>query len=538
MTKAAKGKKKTDKSLLWLKAIHDATRCLRDQLRVSFDGKFKDSLSVEHEIKHSLHFLEKLQKELVCKLPTQKNVTKLWDQAPSNSPPEYHYKPPMPRVKKKKQSKLILDKQWSSSGHRLLLDTNSFSTAPELLTTSDPSHWNKSSSYNNRYAAFLEEEEEEEEDMPEEREGTTEERDAAADEREDAMNAVFCGVPWQPSASAPAPVSCHRLDAQTKQGPAYNIPMSIRRIMIRIYTAQSELYAHMANRYRRSREWALGATMCHQSLIKIQAGLSLTESELTHGGPCHMIDSSSPHAREQLLLEDASIVEVAVKSLYTAHREFTQKVRQQQIKLTHDLEVEYMKRQAVRLRMGEERWIRNPNRNINRAKERERRQRQLREICYALYSLSKVDTINLRQTTHLLKKRVEQEILLRNKKRCTKDKENRKLQTKDSLLGFNAEDIMILYPSPRLFDWVFTGQQDRPEGAIHFEKNGILLDWYHLTGTLELSFKNFSPTGDTTFYKSVEAVDPTFYLALLQSSDPWRIVQHKQSQILRDQILL
>jgi hypothetical protein len=134
-----------------------------------------------------------------------------------------------------------------------------------------------------------------------------------------------------------------------------------------------------------------------------------------------------------------------------------------------------------------------------------------------------------------LKKRVEQEIT-RDKKRHANGKENRKLQKKGSLLELNTEDILILYPSPRLFDWVFTGQQDRPERVMYFEKNGVLLDWYNVTGNLELSFKNFSPTGDTTFYKSAEAVDPTFYLALLQSSEPWKIVQHKQSEIARDEM--
>lgn len=82
--------------------------------------------------------------------------------------------------------------------------------------------------------------------------------------------------------------------------PSGNNVISMRRIMIRVATAQAELFAYQARSYGRTYFWTLGSQNFHSSVWQINRGLELANSEVSR---CFADESALKN--RQGLMEDA-----------------------------------------------------------------------------------------------------------------------------------------------------------------------------------------------------------------------------------------
>jgi hypothetical protein len=495
-------------SLKWITAIQEANQCLRDLHTPRMNGN--DVLSrrpiIMEVTEHALIYLMKLENILqICQSQ--------WDQPPMMDPPLFQ---PFQMAKKKtKTKKMISNKKKKRSqnnkaaksrgsqntkGHSDSITSTVGQSPTSVMMTWTPKSRGRSDSRNsNRFATLYidDDDEEVEESEPGTPTTTSATSESFGDMQEAGDVPTLNRVPEFPAGNG----------------------MAMRRLMIRIATAQSELFASQASRYRKLSNWALGAETCHASLWKIHHGLLLADSEISR---C-LADGTSPTEREYLM-EDAAIVEVAVKSLTQERDSFVQKALAQKHILIRALEVSYIARNKARLRMGEGQWCGNRVRNEQRAREREQQEHQLVDIQVALDHMLQMDTRSLALSADQLKNRLKHTpqasylIHRHNKQRPADYVANR--------VSYEQ------YPDPAAYDWVFTGSYCENGNRLEFfEKLGMLLDFDFCTGVLELSWKHLSRQGNTTFFRSSGPTPSNLYLRLLESPRAWEVAnEHKKMQ--------
>lgn len=275
--------------------------------------------------------------------------------------------------------------------------------------------------------------------------------------------------------------------------------MAMRRLMIRIVTCQSELFAHMSNVCRNVRPipmWKQGSEYCIVAVHKIHQALMFADSEISR-----WLDNNQYSLARSELMGDAEIVEVAIQHLTQESDRFRQQAEQQKQRLMNRLKPQWSSRQAAKNRMGD-RWYSNPAPKHDHYRRREMDERQLNEIQLALAQLQDLDTDGLLSSTKGLRKR-----LLNN----TTSKQTHRyngLRPMDLSRRVPFQD----YPDPTIHGWIFTGSEGNK--VEFFEKDGVKLDWYFTTGTIKTSLEH--PTqGKTQLFASGENVSPQVYLQIL-----------------------
>ena len=495
----------------WLTAIHEATQCLRDQR-----GQGRQS-SVE-AIEYAIHYLVMLERLL-----EPRKVD--WDNGPTFDPPRFV--PYQPANKERQYRKKKKGKKNDGSIHRQSPITSGGGRSPTStmlgweFDTWNPDTFeyhrrtNLSNSNYNRFAIFDEdsEEENEEEDYKKGEFSASNSRNSSKEESNSAneIGTLVFEKDLEEAGDVPT------LNRIANVFPTGNI-IAMRRIMIRIVTAQSELFAYQARSYRRELSWALGAQNFHVSLWKINQGLTLANSEVSR---CS-VDEYDLRRNRQGLLEDADIVEVGVKSLTKERDFFFQKALAKKHQLIRKLAQNNISRNAARLRIGEERWCSNKAKS-KIALEREEQERQAVEVGSALNHLIQLDTRSVVHSAIKLKLRLKPlvtDYLPTN--HFTSKYQNRNNMTRPSLLADRVSSI--LYPDPSLYGWQFTGSCcEQGERVEFFEKQGMLLDWHYATAEMELSWLRMAGSGNESFYQSKGPVSSAFYMEVVQSDKAWEV---------------
>ncbi|CAB9499223.1 expressed unknown protein [Seminavis robusta] len=481
-------------ALKWITAIQEATQCLRDQAQSDIsieDEKEVGSVRQSHSVKVTEHALVYLMRLEALLHPLEAE----WDQAPHFDPPVFEpYKIP-----KKTTTEPRGDKNKKRKGR----SANNVDQSPTSVVSNwaPQEQWTKVNVSSNRFASLHDDDDESDDEESETGTPTTSSR-ATTEDLDDLQEAG--DVP-----------TLNRI-AEFPTGTIF----VMRRLMIRIVTAQSELFAFQASVYRKASNWSLGAETCHASLWKIHQGLLLADTEISR---CLSEVGGSPLER-QPLMEDAGIVEVAVKSLTQERDSFVQKALVKKRQLMRKLEEVYIARTKARLRLGESKWCGNYRRNEHRAHQRAKHEELLVEIQLALDHMLQLDTRSLVHSTDQLKLRLQHQPLScypihRHNKQRPSDYVSKRVSYEE-------------YPDPSYFDWKFTGTYC--EGGSHlefYEKQGMLLDFDFVTKKLELSWLHLSRRGNTTFFRSPGPTPSKLYLGLLESTQPWKVAaEHKKMQ--------
>jgi len=237
--------------------------------------------------------------------------------------------------------------------------------------------------------------------------------------------------------------------------------LTMRRIAIRVVTAQSELYSGQA----RAPEWRQGAHLYQTSLTKIRHALNLADSECAKLLAAGVVPVA--------LQEDADIVSVAVANLVDKQEDFTRKAKSKERYLVKKLEPAWQNRDAARERMGEDRWVNNPSPKRRQWNDRKDDELLLREVRDAIRVLDDMDTDGVVKGSRDLRNQVRGEGSDRWNGNRPADLANR----------VPLED----YPDPTEFGWVFTGSA---WGGIEFfetVEGQIRLDWYFESAEIKLS---------------------------------------------------
>jgi hypothetical protein len=276
-----------------------------------------------------------------------------------------------------------------------------------------------------------------------------------------------------------------------------NRGMSMRRLMIRIVTAQSELYAKKGSacRYPTPR-WVQGADLYQISLHRIRYALILADSEISRliGMERHCSD----------LVEDASIVEVAIGSLTNECHAFQHAAQQQQEYLLKRLSPQWASRDVAKSQMGE-RWTNNPAPRNRFKAAREGDERQLQEVRAALAKMLAMDTEQAREQAEKLRSLAAGGTNQQSAQNTKKGHRYNGIRPADTTARVSWDQ----YPDPTDFGWNFTGSHNFVE---FFEKEGIKLDWYFTTATIKTSMDH--PTkGKTQLFGS--KVTPEVYTKVL-----------------------
>ena len=494
--------KKMITSMKWIAAIQDATQCLRHQYK---DQKVKNAGDIKSKTDHAMMYLMKL--ELILQ-----SFEGQWDVVPPFDPPSYESFKLVKKPRKQKKSKKKKGKR--NDGRQVNKKNSTSSTSSTKLViiekrgNSDVFTPTKHVSAN-RFASLYEEDSDDDEEV----------------------ETVLTASPTISSRSSNAGGDFEDMDeagdvpmsAEFSSSPG-NL-MSMRRLMIRIVTAQSELFAYQANKYRKISKWALGVETCHAGLWKIHQGLHLADSEISRylsdvgGGDLHV-------EHREGLIEDADIVEVAVKSLTQERDTFVNKAVAKKEELTRKLNEYYIRRNNARLRMGEDKWRGNSRRKQERTEERRRLEMELSEVGLGLDTMLTLDTRGATYLTDLLKIRLNQPHPLYPINRFNKKKPT---DYTSKRVSFDE------YPDPSNHDWKFTGTHvdfGNDTYLEFFEKQGMLLDFNYVTGEVELSWKHLSKRGNTTFYRSNGPTPTGLYQRLLESPRPWDVTSaHKKMQM-------
>jgi hypothetical protein len=275
--------------------------------------------------------------------------------------------------------------------------------------------------------------------------------------------------------------------------PPSSTTLSMRRIMIRVVTAQSELFSCQA--LQAPPQWEQGAQLYQMSLLKIHHALSLADSECAKW----LEQGEIPVA----LKDDANVVEVAIQYLTKQCDKFRQLAERKERQLMQRLEPQWKSRDDIKKKWGQERWTNNPRPKRNYAEIRAADEEQLRQIRAALQSLDDLDTEGAVESSQALKSQV------------TSGKKKKKNQPKRNN-GLRPTDVskrvpLSEYPDPTEFGWTFTGSHNN---TVEFFENddGVKLDWYFTTGTIKTSLDH-PRKGRTQLFGA--RVAPNTYLDIL-----------------------
>ena len=466
-------------ALRWLTAIQEATQCLRDR------PNGEESQHSVQAIEHALKYLMKLEAILQPLEPQ-------WDQGPSVDPPKFVPYKPRRRNKKKRNATVR--------------------TSPTSVVDQAQKQQQTLNRLNeNRFALFEDSDDEEE---PELKGGVLPLKETGASE----------GISGKTILSSSRSTGSNSYDDCQEAGdiptlnriahfPAGNI-MNMRRLIIRIVTSESELYAFLATTYRRRQLWSKGAENCHASLCKIHMGLIFADSEISR-----CLAQGGAFRERQPLIEDASIVEVAVKSLTLERDSFVQKALTVKHQLARKLEAMNIGRYKARARLGDKWYQNNHKKPSNFQQLRNEKEDELVEIQMALDNLCQWDTHSLLASAGHLKLR----LYPQGPRMDSVSNRPRNNQRRPNDISDRVD--LALYPDPTLYGWKFTGSYIEPNGGVcveFFSKHNILLDFYYTTGNMELWWTGRHEA--TSFFRSEGPVHSQFYVETLHSKEPWKIV--------------
>jgi hypothetical protein len=303
--------------------------------------------------------------------------------------------------------------------------------------------------------------------------------------------------------------------------------MDCRRLLIRILTCQSEIFASKASLFasRDRKDFREGAAQLYLALARIHQALQVADSQICKWW-AHM-ESMQPtdvvRTREKdALVEDANIVEVAIHNMTQRREKLLGLCHQEQNWLLRKLEPQWESRDEVKQRIGLDRWTNNPNPKGTYAEQRREYEDRLRVVREAMEALQALDAATALERANKIQRQLRQGVrpgednyagdatdpgldvqTIENQRynglRPTSEWQSRRVDPQ-------------LYPDPTSFGWTFTGSWQTVE---FFERTVeqdsieylVKLDWYFTTGTIKTSLDHPTQGKTQLFGKQVSPQD-------------------------------
>lgn len=288
-------------------------------------------------------------------------------------------------------------------------------------------------------------------------------------------------------------------DAEAGDVVIEQVTYPMRRLLTRVWAAQSDVLAHAASICLNDRQWQPAVYYCTSAVTQIRSALVFADEEISGFVQNHLMTSDIITA----LADDADIVSVSVQHL-VAEKDRLEKTAQREVaRLQRRLEPQWQARDQVREKMGD-RWYSNPQPKCNHSGARQQDENLLREVRKALHTLQELNVAELETSSSAIRAR------LARPSGGTPSRYN----------GQRPHDLtrrvsLVDYPDPAGFGWTFTGSNEVSRVEF-FEKDGIKLDWYYTTGTLKTSLKH--PTqGKTQLFVAGKQISPEMYRKILEN---------------------
>ena len=283
-------------TLRWLTGIQEATRCLQYRGGESCTRYERIHYNSVEAIEHAIHYLK-----MLGDLMEEKNSD--WDEGPTFDPPRFvPYKTATPIknecYSKKKQSRKPVksDSVCCHDGSTVYASDTWNPDTFEFHRGADLSKLNY-----NSFDILADEDSDEERDDISMDYLCTQVSSASGknsfDQRDDCIRKkeqLSLQMDLEEAGDNPT------MNRVPNYFPSGNNAISMRRIMIRVVTAQAELFAYQARSYGRTNYWTLGSQNFHASLWQINRGLELANSEVSR---CFANESALKN--RQGLMDDA-----------------------------------------------------------------------------------------------------------------------------------------------------------------------------------------------------------------------------------------
>ena len=303
------------------------------------------------------------------------------------------------------------------------------------------------------------------------------------------------------------------------------------RLLMRVCTSSADLWAHKGTRLsQQHRQWNEGVVALQRAIVCIRQALELADSQISRWLAEEETATGQEQKQQQEQLQnDADIVHVATLSLLR-QRETCLVVAQREIhRLRKILQPQWKARDQVKQKLGNERWVNNPNPKHDYSKLREDAEQELNQLQTLIRELEEgMESLEL--DAQGLKARVEKV----SPSSPSSSKSPRRHHRYNQQRRPSSDDPRRVpgYPNATDFGWTYTGCT---ENAEFFEKefeqpstqsqqgeddddDGLVvvlvkLDFYFTTGTVKTSMDH--PTQGRKTQLFGKRVSPQLYTKIL-----------------------
>ena len=270
------------------------------------------------------------------------------------------------------------------------------------------------------------------------------------------------------------------------------------RLLIRVFSAQADLYAHKARLLGMNREWLAGASALQSAIGALQNSMGLADGAITQymmqevEGMSFFTAISSDNSssrRKHELMQDSDIVQITAISVKKDRDQYLQLAKLQAERLQRQVEEQWRRRQEAMDRIGRDKWHHNPNPKNTFAPSIQKLEDELRVLQETVSVVATQDAEVLSVTAQHLKEKLQALWYQKNryngksvKKKCGR------------LPGF---------VNPTDFDWGFTGSSDDkveffekqlmeevPPGSGMMALSILKLDWFLKTGVAKITMEH------------------------------------------------
>jgi hypothetical protein len=312
--------------------------------------------------------------------------------------------------------------------------------------------------------------------------------------------------------------------------PGLDGKMTFLRLLIRIRTSTSDLWAFQSKALADAHAWTEACVGLVNAITKSREAMSLADSQISRyyfqreqeeQNHNTRNNDNSDTGRQQLeaLQLDADIVHVAVQAVVQGKDRYHELAQRQISRLERILRPQWESRDQVRDRMGQSRWTNNPSPKHDHSVLREESEQELRRLQEALASLDEADVDTLATLASVMKSRL-------------KDGAGHRYngERPEELMSYGPVNRLEGFPDPTEYGWTFTGSS-AVSCVEFFEKVGddnklMKLDWFYTTGTIKTSIDH--PRQGKTQMFAKAGVTPELFRQILENPRVHTDVQRYQ----------
>ena len=316
--------------------------------------------------------------------------------------------------------------------------------------------------------------------------------------------------------------------------------ISVQRLLTRIFTSKSEVFAMKAMHTAKNlKDWTLAAAAYETAIHNIHQALDVTDTAISRwwGRWETGVHTMNQHQQESLV-EDASIVVVALESLIDRRDMLLSMSKREESKLLRKLQPQWESRDEVKQRMGTDRWKNNPSAKHDYSNMRTDLEAELKDLQKAILSLEELDPRETLEKASDLQEQMRtnnrninsnsavgsSRSLDRNSGTASQQQQQHRYNMARPSPEWMAQRVSLQdYPDPVDFEWIFTGSWEAVE---FFEKTVtprqnqtnnsnsklVKLDWYFTTATIKTSLDH-PVQGKTQLF--AKQCDPRQYVQVL-----------------------